>query len=381
MVMIDGIPGLEAWVTVNDERALEYEPSTGLPKVEEVNPPTSTKYIQSISGATFNLYCKISPDFGWSDTLESQHRALGVYYKLDGKDGTDFHVIKMNQSQCVSHWFYELDFRRGRPSFKEFRFASVRTVESNDNDRIEKERAFASELGAIEIIVKRLVREKRTFLDQVLVGEDSSSESDSEDPPETVELTEKTLKGRAISNLTSFGSAQGVSALGRGGPSSDRPKRPQWDWKYYAKADERPFAIFRFLYRSIDDLRRELIVSPKTCSIAPIAQDPIPAVKEEEKEGEALADPQDKILVPRDPTLPIKEEAKGEETSIEDLSMEEIMQLARERLEQKKAEVKIKTEEKPTTKRPHDEIIDVEKEDSIRQSRKSRRRVFVDLTE
>lgn len=271
MVMINGIPGLEAWVCVNDERALEYEPSTGPPKVEEVDPPTSTKYIQSISGAAFSLHCKIGPDFDWADARKSHYVDLRFHYKIDGKDQS-YRTIEMHRSESVSRSNYLSPNRRGKFIFKKFRFATVKTIESNDNERIEKEKEFASQLGAVEIIVKRLVRKKQYFSGQAVAGEESSSESETDesetgDQPQTFEITQKALQGRAISNVaryvtrfwltsdqtnfnTSFGPAQGVSVLDSNGHSSDKPKRRTWEWGD-AKEDERPFAIFRFLYRSM----------------------------------------------------------------------------------------------------------------------------------
>ncbi|KAF3016434.1 hypothetical protein E8E14_004872 [Neopestalotiopsis sp. 37M] len=371
MVMIDGIPGLEAWVCVNDERALEYEPSTGPPKVEEVDPPTSTKYIQSISGAAFSIHCKIGPDFNWSNARKSQYVDLRFHYKIDGKDQS-YHTIEMHRSASVSRSTYPSPNRRGKFIFKKFRFATVKTIESNDNERIEKEKEFASQLGAVEIIVKRLVRKKQYFSGQAVAGEESSSESETDesetgDQPQTFEITQKALQGRAISNVASSGPAQGVSVLDSNGHSSDKPKRRTWEWAD-AKEDERPFAIFRFLYRSMDDLQKELIV-PRNAALS---------IKEEERGGEASIDLPKELAIPPNPAPSVKQEETGEEASFENLAMEEIMQLARERFNQKRTDVKVKTEEKPIKKRPHDEIIDVEEKDSIRGSRNSRQKVFID---
>jgi hypothetical protein len=61
-----------------------------------------------------------------------------------------------------------------------------------------------------------------------------------------------------------------------------------------------------------------------------------PSIKEEEKGVEASIDLPKELAILPNPAPSVKQEETGEEASFENLAMEEIMQLARERFNQKR---------------------------------------------
>ncbi|ETS76178.1 hypothetical protein PFICI_11565 [Pestalotiopsis fici W106-1] len=314
-----------------------------------MNAPTSTKYIESISGENFSLHYRIHRDFELAKAVDKRHRGIGIVYTLDGNPHDRWHYYfpfpSGTRKGCLS--YRESTDSQGRKIHQPLRFATITILESDDKDRIEREKKSSAQLGVLQVEFRLITKVKQDIPSEESVckeGNSTTDEAEAEDSAKPLELAEKALKGRAISNSTSLGPARVIGRRPRSVTSSANPsakRKPKWRWKYILMKDEPPLAVFRFLYRSMDDLQKELIV-------------------------------------PRNPAALVERK----EVSIENLSMEEIMQLARERLNQKNADTKVKTEEKPTLKRPHGDIIDVEDTGSSDGSGNSRqRRIFIDLTE
>lgn len=203
MAVIDGIPGLEAWVCVNGKRAKEYDPDND---VEEVNPSMTTKYIESVRGASFSLHFKVNRTY----KLSSKDYVLGVYYKLDGvKEWST--VSKRNEENSV-HYRRSFD-ARGREIRERFQFGDIKTVETLEKRRVAEDRAIASKLGVIQIEVYRWIQTRERVVEETPQQRDAtvssssnsanqtSSTVETKTSDQTLEIAEKALKGRAISNL------------------------------------------------------------------------------------------------------------------------------------------------------------------------------------
>lgn len=207
MAVIDDIPGLEAWVCVNGKRATEYDPDD---EVEEVKPPTTTKYIESISGANFTIHFKANHSYQWG----SEKYVLGIHWKVDGNTPRGWYAMSSSEE-------FSIDGRRssdaqGRKINENFQFGDIKTVETLEKARIAEDRTIASKLGVIQIEVKRKIAERMEVVKQkpqyrrAIAGSSSNKASntpstlESKTSNQTLEIAEKAIKGRAISNLVRF---------------------------------------------------------------------------------------------------------------------------------------------------------------------------------
>lgn len=203
MAVIDGIPGLEAWVCVNGKRAKEYDPDND---VEEVNPSMTTKYIESVSGASFSLHFKVNRTY----KLSYKDYVLGVEYKLDGVREWST-VSKRSEENSVD--YRESFDARGREIRERFQFGDIKTVETLEKKRVAEDRAIASKLGVIQIEVYRWIQTRERVVEKTpqqrdaIVSSSSNSSSqttstiEQKTSDQTLEIAEKALKGRALSNL------------------------------------------------------------------------------------------------------------------------------------------------------------------------------------
>lgn len=206
MAVIDGIPGLEAWVCVNGKRAKEYDPDND---VEEVNPSMTTKYIESVSGASFSLHFKVNRTY----QLSYKDYVLAVDYKLDGVEEWSS-VSKRSGETIVDH--RESFDAQGREIRERFQFGDIKTVETLEKKRVAEDRAIASKLGVIQFEVYRWIQTREKVVEQspqrrdVIASSSSNSANQTSSTIEpktsdqTLEIAEKALKGRAISNLVRY---------------------------------------------------------------------------------------------------------------------------------------------------------------------------------
>ncbi|KAH6656587.1 hypothetical protein BKA67DRAFT_159856 [Truncatella angustata] len=225
----EDIPGVEVGVQINGANVQEYDaPDAG---DEDENTPTLTKYVECIDQALFGVMLQIHGDYDWD---EMPH-CLSLNLHVDGhfimgkifRKGDLLPVIVKGREEPepgTDNWLLH-----------RLQFTSIKTVDDAKKDRVEKDIKLANNLGIIEVRVER--------------GTDlgRSSYKGAQVANKKFELAEKSLKGKAVSHGTSLGAVQQTS-------------KPNYIKFERLNEDDGPIAKFRFLYRSRDALKRELII-------------------------------------------------------------------------------------------------------------------------
>ncbi|KAG7106862.1 hypothetical protein HYQ44_013840 [Verticillium longisporum] len=227
------VPGIDAWVEVNGQRAEAYNDDDVSSR--EVNDMPARyqvfKYIESIDNASFTVQAHLSREV-------TQHApppcdtVIGELF-VDGKhfDG------KKVESRS----------RAGYVHLLKLVFSAVSTVDDTDTARIASDLEAAKHLGLIQL----------RFFTGVDIGHTMAQRPDSTIPTSTSELAEKSLKGKAISHGTSFSHG------------ADLPASRHVMVDYVL--GRQPFAVINFKYRSRRALQQELIL-PRTPSPDPELQ-------------------------------------------------------------------------------------------------------------
>ncbi|KAI2613313.1 hypothetical protein GGR54DRAFT_643109 [Hypoxylon sp. NC1633] len=322
---VEDVPGIEVTVVVDGHDAMEYDdPNLAdqeLGRAAEC--PTSSKYIECIDNGKFYIKANVHPDFSWG--LQETF-SLNLWLYVDGMVVAGVNVKRPGHGMTGStprkseiHGRLCYCHKTEKWLLQECNFSAISTVDDAGNDRVKRDIAAAKGLGVIEVRVDRVITH----------GRHSRSPHRPRDRA-NLELSEKALKGKAISHRVSFSS----SRITQCPETSIR-------WSSY-NGDEGPMAIFRFHYRSRDALKREMII-PRT---------PSPE--------------------------PLPETAR--------MSREELEQLAQERLDQLRRGGSVKEERKPTIKREFGKIIDLSGEDErpsklSRRSRTLQQPEVIDLTD
>ncbi|KAI1213389.1 uncharacterized protein F4807DRAFT_410917 [Annulohypoxylon truncatum] len=310
MAILEELPGIEITVVVAGRDAIEYDdPDASEHSIREAECPTSTKYIECVNDANFGVKYRLTKDYDWTYKNHCLHFSLAadgtrlrgtVITKDDFTNGEDVTEIysKRSYNNITRRW-----------EAQKFKFAAVTTVDDVSKDRIKSDMKVAKNLGTIELKVYRC-RHKGYSLsthDHHKAGNSSG-----------YELSEKSLKGKAISHGTSFS-------------TPEKTYTPRF--VDVQDLDDGPVAVFRFNYRSRDALKREMII-------------------------------------PRSPS-----------PNIARMSRAELEKLAQERLEQLQEGNDVKEERKPIIKRElkrkAEEVIDLSDDNP----RPARSPVFVDLTD
>ncbi|KAK7932154.1 hypothetical protein PG985_002866 [Apiospora marii] len=123
--------------------------------------------------------------------------------------------------------------------------ADFRKVEDDHSDRVQRDKAKTKDLGVIEVRVFRIILREATDFQAGTAAR-----------KQDLELSEKALKGKAISHGASYGRPT-TGAPTNSFEAEDIPE------------DDGPIAIFRFLYRSRDALKQELIIPRSPSPPAP----------------------------------------------------------------------------------------------------------------
>lgn len=297
MAVIDEL-GVEVKVIVNGTEATEYIPDEE-PDFDDDNFDPSTKtccrYVESIDNADFAIRAAVTsgrnkPANKWLD--DSKTNGLSFSLSFDGGDKVAGLLINQNRRFVIG----DSTSDAATCTKRNFRFASVSTVDDANKQRIASDMETAKDLGLIRVVVKRV-----KFTGNK-IRQPSSSRDISKLASRDFSLAEKALKGKAISHGTTL--APPVKC-----PVSGTTKTLNVDRSHS------PFAVFYFKYRSKEALQQELII-------------------------------------PRPRSLSI-------ESDVENLSAAELRRLARERLSQmkgdKKRAARIKDEggEAPSSSRPY----------------------------
>ncbi|KFY34976.1 hypothetical protein V494_06311 [Pseudogymnoascus sp. VKM F-4513 (FW-928)] len=264
MAVIDAVPGLEVSVCINGQPVNEYEDSG-----EEIDGPlaskTVVKYIEATSDAEFTINVTIDPAF---DAHRGTRDDLLVDAKIDGK------WVAGRYRDCTANnertnWTTVLDgirdYEADRQTIRAFKFTTVEIVEIADKAKIEEDVKAAANLGEITVEVFRVnlleyTHPKRAGVNNI-----------------TPEISEKAIKGRALSHGTTFG--------------AEKTARPQKTRSCsYPDGNDKPLARFIFRYRSKEALRMLLII-PRSPSPDPF--EALPAVERERLAREAFLRQQD----------------------------------------------------------------------------------------
>ncbi|KAI1189924.1 hypothetical protein F5B17DRAFT_389457, partial [Nemania serpens] len=201
------------------------------------------------------------------------------------------------------------------------KFSLITKVHHNDATRMQKDTESTKSLGLIQVSIERrfvkgLVKPVSNFPVDTAV----------------LEVAEKALKGKAISHATSFGETKPMK--------SDYMVETQ-----RIAADTGPIAVFRFMYRSREDLKQQLII-PRT--------------------------PSPELATP------------AAQHSFHNMAMVELLRLAQERLDQMKQKEDVKSHFKSNVgvkgKREIQEVIDVDEEADEARAAK-RPQLTIDLTD
>ncbi|KAI0014774.1 hypothetical protein F4780DRAFT_169649 [Xylariomycetidae sp. FL0641] len=326
MAILEDLPGVEVTVRVDDVDLHEL----GDPNDDEQHHvdaddsgpcPSVTSYVECADNAEFAVHLSIDGDYPWGYRdhvlcarvrIDGQHVRGEVFRQRDMRynRALDLHVSE----RCVvgRELFSEVS---GTWALRKFKFSVVDTVDEAQRERVERDSKIAKDLGVIEVRIYRAIEHGPSR---------HSNHGRSQVQPSGFELSEKSLKGKAISHGTSYGMPQYVP------PPSYIDVRDMPE-------DNGPIGIYRFLYRSREALKRELII-------------------------------------PRSPTRsPV----------LEELSAAERDRLARERLAELR---RIKKESKRPIKREQSEILDLTDDAAPvrrpwKKSRSDNGREIIDLTE
>ncbi|KFZ08013.1 hypothetical protein V502_09600 [Pseudogymnoascus sp. VKM F-4520 (FW-2644)] len=258
MAVIDTLPGVDISISINGQSVKEYE-DAGEEAGGPLGPKTVVKYIEAISDTEFAIKASVLPAF-------RVHRQsiydLAFQVDVDGKWAAGRCYLDAID-EAYSPWnsqiegFYSND-ATGRSTVNPFKFADV---EIADKDKIDQDVKAAAALGQITVEVLR-----------IKVGAETNRRENL--PRQAVsKISEKAVKGRALSHGTAFGVAKIVG-----------PETRTLDCVYLDGRDK-PLARFVFRYRSKEALR-QLLVIPRTPSPDPF--DALPAADRERLAREAF---------------------------------------------------------------------------------------------
>ncbi|EEY19186.1 predicted protein [Verticillium alfalfae VaMs.102] len=246
------VPGIDAWVEVNGQRAEAYDDDDVSSR--EVNDLPARhqifKYIESIDNASFTVQVHMSREVT-QHALPPCDTVIGELF-VDGKHvSSKCASVRPGQGTIDRLRFdgkkVESCSRPGYVHLLKLVFSAVSTVDDTDTARIASDLEAAKHLGLIQL----------RFFAGVDIGDTMAQRPDSTIPINTSELSEKSLKGKAISHGTSFSHGADLPAS----------RHVMVDYVLGRQA----FAVINFKYRSRRALQQEMIL-PRTPSPDPELQ-------------------------------------------------------------------------------------------------------------
>ncbi|KAI1354523.1 hypothetical protein F5Y01DRAFT_311721 [Xylaria sp. FL0043] len=329
MAVLEEVPGVEVTVQVGGQDAVEYvDPHASDSDLDDdLECPVVSRYIESIDDTEFSIKIAVDNDvYAWKDVKHS----LGATIEVDGRwvhepliePGTEMRVVEGTEeySEESKQWY-----------LRTLKFSAVNTVDDDNTKRTRKDMEAVKDVGLIEVSLERC-----TLTEQISTTRTPFTNAD------TLRVTEKALKNNFISHSTCFGIKKAVT-------------EPQvWSTRSISE-DNGPIAVFRFIYRSKEKLKEELVI-------------------------------------PRSPSPEPKPATPPVSRSVHNMTLSELQRLAQERLDQIKDEdvnSPIKRENKEvagidedglTKKRGVTEVVDVDEEAAKARSKK-RLAVTIDLTD
>ncbi|ORY60031.1 uncharacterized protein BCR38DRAFT_375017 [Pseudomassariella vexata] len=238
MTIIEDVPGVEIAVQIGGADVVEYDALDA--DGDEPVCPTITKYIECIDDAHFVIRTRIDNFYHWG----YKDHVLSLQLYIDGT-WINARICRASDTRRTGYRENKISGREepsgpnGQWVLRKFKFSSVHTVDDSKRERVEKDREIAKNLGVIEVKVRRGTDYGLIELRQNTIKN------------KKFEIAEKALKGKAISHGTALTAGDVVAA-------------PNYvDFRYLPEDGDRPIAVYKFLYRSREALKREIII-PRT---------------------------------------------------------------------------------------------------------------------
>ncbi|KAI3323737.1 hypothetical protein HD806DRAFT_72446 [Xylariaceae sp. AK1471] len=257
MAIHEDVPGLEVTVRCNERPLHELEDPDATDNDDAAASPMACKYIECVDDAEFDVAITVTNDYEWG---YRNHVLVATVY-VDGKHIRGS-VIRSPETQygvpvtrLVKGQEVVATGYTNLWSLRKFRFATVKTIDDALKERVESDLKIAKSLGTIEIKFTRAIEYGPT-----------SSRGASDVKSGNFELAEKSLKGKAVSHGTTYGICEAIAP-------------PRWLDVRDILEDKGPIAIFKFMYRSRDALKRELII-PRSPSHSPALEGLTPAQRD-----------------------------------------------------------------------------------------------------
>ncbi|KAI0115766.1 hypothetical protein GGR51DRAFT_575599 [Nemania sp. FL0031] len=336
MAVLDEVPGIEVTIQINGQNVTEYDSPQALESDHhdlDSGCPTISKYVEAIDDTEFSIKVTVDDDiYAW----ENIDHVLLATVEIDGI-WVNSRFLQLGEKTWViqgSEWYSE---ESQQWYVEKVKFSAIKTEDNCDAEQIKKDIETVKNTGLIHVELERHVLENEIESEVESEFEpESEPESESELEPlvdtNTLTVAEKALKGKAISHSTCFSDNEVIMEYNR------------WS-SHRAEEDSGPIAIFRFMYRSKEGLKQELVI-PRTPS----------------------------------PSPPALTSSKSSSKSVDDMTVAELRRLAQERLDQINWAKEAKSRDKSTIKREVSEVVDVDEEAAKARTAK-RPAVTIDLTD
>ncbi|KAK4984033.1 hypothetical protein LTR66_008626 [Elasticomyces elasticus] len=232
MAILANLPGVEVAITVNGKRVKEY-----LAIDMQDGPRTATRYIEASSNQKFAVKCRVLGGFEYKgDCMSFETLVDGVSASCS--------IISMRNTEAGAATLTEKGVCEGN-KLRRFKFSAIETVDP-DGLPHDVDVASVKSFGTIRVVVcheKEVPHSGHQFDMEVKL-------------PEMGMLSEKALKGQALSHSVSLAPAVKCKA------------QPTWFTEPVSDEEDHPAGVFEFCYRSLEAL--------KTLSIILRTPSPIP---------------------------------------------------------------------------------------------------------
>ncbi|KAI1640149.1 hypothetical protein F4809DRAFT_591663 [Biscogniauxia mediterranea] len=235
MAILEEIPGIEVTVQVNGRNAIEYDDPHASEQESAADSPTSCKYIESIDDAEFSVSVVATGRYTW----RHHHALLATLYADGQRVRGKVMEVSSSDNRITIEGRRHFDMKKQQWYLQRFKFAAISTVDDSKQDRVQRDKELAARLGIIEVRLRRV-----RVLGRLPV---SSHHSPGCQPQAKHELSEKSLKGKAISHGVDFS-------------SNEKSPVRSYSQIRYIPGEKEYFGAYRFCYRSKDALRQELII-------------------------------------------------------------------------------------------------------------------------
>ncbi|KAI1802605.1 hypothetical protein F4811DRAFT_390568 [Daldinia bambusicola] len=238
MAVLQDVPGVKVSICINGADCPEYDD----PDISEQQRscPTSSKYIESSDNVEFTIRIIVDQNYDWGNTKHSLCFGLEIDSHPAGSRIFNRSQLANGYGETVIHGKYVFCNNTSTWFNHAFKFSTVKIVENQTKERLNKDQRVARALGSIDVKVRRVTKARKS-LSNVSYNRFKSS---------SFELAEKALKGKSISHGTILSAGTAIT-------------RPNYVHTKSLPGEDGPFAIFRFQYRSRGALQDEMII-PRT---------------------------------------------------------------------------------------------------------------------